>query len=132
MHWLFVCPLVVESLALGPGVVALAFLGNTRSSIWVYVLGTGKVVMRDKFVGLPMTEEVIRKRNSLEVIQSLTFCYRDIKVDDEEPDVNGLDDQNPDQVLDGLKKSVIQIPINQQPEPICEQYAETPNEASTV
>ena len=101
MHWLFVYPLVVESLALGPGVVALAFLGNTRSSIWVYVLGTGKVVMRDKFVGLPMTEEVIRKRNSLEVIQSLTFCYKDIKVGDEEPDVSGLDDQNPDQVLDG-------------------------------
>ena len=57
--------------------------------------------MRDKFVGLPMTEEVIRKRNSLEVIQSLTFCYKDIEAGDEEPDLNGLDDQNPDQVLDG-------------------------------
>ena len=50
--------------------------------------------MRDKFVGLPMTEEVIRKRNSLEVIQSLTFCYKDIEAGDEEPDLNG-------QVLDG-------------------------------
>ena len=88
--------------------------------------------MRDKFVRLPMTEEVIRKINSLEAIQSLTFRYRDIEVGDEEPDINGLDDQNPDQVLDGLEEEVIQIPINQQPEPFDEDDADTASEASTV
>jgi len=83
-------------------------VGSTIGSIWVYVLETGKVVMRDKFVRLPMTVEVIRKINSLEAIQSLTFRYRDIEVGDEESDINGLDDQEClDQVLDGLEDAVI-------------------------
>eukprot|EP01042_Synura_sphagnicola_P000482 gene482-513_t len=86
--------------------------------------------MRDKFVCLPMTEEVIRKINSLEAIQSLTLRYRDIEVCDEEPDKNGLDDQNPDQVFDGLEEEVIQTPINQQPEPFDEDYADTASEAN--
>jgi len=56
----------------------------------------------------PMTVEVIRKINSLEAIQSLTFRYRDIEVGDEESDINGLDDQEClDQVLDGLEDAVI-------------------------
>ena len=69
--------------------------------------------MRDKFVRLPMTEEVIRKINSLEAIQSLTFRYRDIEVGDEEPDIIGLDDQNPDQVLNGLEEEVCHPNSNQ-------------------
>jgi len=77
-------------------------------------------------------EEVIRKINSLEAIQSLTFRYRDIEVGDEEPDINGQDGLNPDQVLDGLEEEVIQIPINQQPEPFDEDYADTASEASTL
>ena len=60
--------------------------------------------MRDKFVRLPMTVEVIRKINSLEAIQSRTFRYRDIEVGDEEPDINWLNDRNPDQVLGGLEE----------------------------
>ena len=88
--------------------------------------------MRDKFVRLPMTEEVIRKINSLEAIQSLTFRHRDSEVGDDEPDINGLDDQNPDQVLDGLEEEAIQILINQQPEPFDEDYADSASEARTV
>ena len=66
------------------------------------------MVVRDKFVRLPMTQEVIRKIDSLEEIQSLTFRYRDIEVGDEESDINGLDDQEClDQVLDGLEDAVI-------------------------
>ena len=79
-----------------------------------------------------MTEEVIRKINSLEAIPFQTCRCRDIEVGDEEPDVNGSDVQNPDQVLDGLEEEVIQIPINQQQEPFDEDYSDTASEASTV
>jgi len=39
---------------------------------------------------------------------------------------------NSDQVLDGLEEVVIQIPINQQPEPFDEDYTDTASETSTV